>query len=444
MIFAFAATGIYAWQLFRDNLRIPTFCYVWATSVVILLSGAVDHALTGIRAFYVDGHGGTHWLTWAEYGNTELAAAVGIACIALGHYWANQRQWPARLPEFIDSRAPDAEHLRRWAFLLLLAGFVPLLATGILNPLTLMRVLFHGRDVHGNARYLYSQGTYFSFFSVFGDLVPFGIVATAILFWGGRRPRVLLAIAAFLVVVTFLTGTRSFTAAALAPFVVMPRYMGNTKLFRKLAVIAVAGGFVLFTVQLVYRATGFQHARVGYALTHANPVATLDGFELDWAGEAMRNYGRTFPYLRGQSYYAVIVSPVPRIFWREKPGGYGAPNAVNLGYPAGATMSSAWIGEAYANFGWYGIPIVGLLAGVLMGILDVLIRRSGAFAMAAFIPLQFHWAFWVRGDSVFALDTWFLGFILLFIALVVMGPARNADPLFVSPEAGGALGWHAD
>ena len=439
MVFAFAATGIYAWQLFRDNLRIPTFCYVWATSAVILLSGAVDHALTGTRAFYVGGHGGTHWLTWAEYGDAELAAAVGTICIALGHYWANRRQWSLALPEFIDSRAPDSEHLRRWAFFLLLAGFVPLMATGILNPVTLIRVLFHGRDVHGNARYLYSQGTYFAFFGVFGDLVPFGIVATAILFWGRGRPRVLLAITAFLVAVTLLTGTRSLTAAALAPFVVLPRYMGNARLFRRLAVLAVAGGFVLFTVQLVYRATGFQHAQLGYALTHANPISTLDGFELDWTGEAMRNYGHAFPYLNGQSFYAVIASPVPRVFWHDKPDGYGTPNATNLGYPAGETMSSAWIGEAYANFGWFGIPIVGLIAGGLMGILDVFIRRSGAFAMAVFIPLQFHWAFWVRGDAVFALDTWFLGFILLFLALAVLGPARKADSGFTFSEIGDAI-----
>ena len=102
-------------------------------------------------------------------------------------------------------------------------------------------------------------------------------------------------------------------------------------------------------------------------------------------------------------------------------------------------MSSAWIGEAYANFGWFGIPIVGLIAGGLMGILDVFIRRSGAFAMAVFIPLQFHWAFWVRGDAVFALDTWFLGFILLFLALAVLGPARNADPGFTFSEVGDAI-----
>ena len=435
MILAFVATGIYAWQLFRDNLRIPTFCYVWATSAVILGSGAIYREVTGVRAHYYDGLGGVHWLKWSEYGSAMLAAAVGIICIALGHYWANRKQWNIALPEFIDSRAPDTEHLRRWAFFLLLAGFIPLLATGILNPVTLLRALLHGRSVHGAAIYLFSEGTYFAFFNVFSNVVPFGVVAVAILFWGRKRPWILLALVGFFCVIQVLGGTRSATAGLLAPFIVLPRYMGNPKLFRKLAVIAVVGGFVLFTVQLVYRSAGFQHVQLGYALSRTNPVAAVDGFELDWTGEAMRNYGKRFPYLDGQSYYAVLVNPVPRVFWRDKPGGYSDVNAANLDFGFGTTMTSAWLGEAYANFGWWGIPIVGLVAGVLMGILDVFIRRSGAFAMAVFLPLQFHWAFWVRGDSVSYMDTWLFGIILLSVAMVLTGPARHADQLPASMDA---------
>jgi hypothetical protein len=208
--------------------------------------------------------------------------------------------------------------------------------------------------------------------------------------------------------------------------------MGNPKLFRRLAVFAVLGGFVLFTVQLVYRAEGFQHAKVGYALTHTNPIATVDGYELDWTGEAMHNYGKRFSYLDGRSYYAVLVNPVPRIFWHSKPVGYGASNARNLRFEFGTTMTSAWMGEAYANFGWLGVPIVGLIAGALMGILDVFIRRSGAFAMAVFLPLQFRWAFWVRGDSLACFDPWLFGIILLTAAMVVMGPARHGTSVLDS------------
>lgn len=429
MLTVYFATGIYAWKLFRDNPRIPTFCYVWLASVVILLSGAIYHQITGIRASYVDGPGVIHWLTWREYGNAMLAATVGIVSITLGHHWAVRREWQTPIPEFIDSRALDAEHLGRWALLLLLGGFIPLAATGILNPITLLGALVHGRALHGMAVYLYSAGTYFSFFNLFATLVPFGAAATAILLWGGRRPAMLLTITAFLALLLFLSGTRSSAAAILAPFVVIPRYMGNQKLFRKLAAIGIIGGFVLFSVQLVYRSVGFEKVQLGRALTKAAPLQVVDGNQLSWTGQAMRDYGNLFPSLDGSSYLAVVVGPFPRIFWHSKPDGYSKVNADNLDYPFGTTMTSGWMGEAYANFGWFGIPIVGLIAGVLMGILDVFIRRSGAFAMAVFLPLQMRWGFWVRGDSVFSLDAWMFGFLVLILLLAIFGPATSRATL---------------
>lgn len=439
LLLAFAATGVYAWQLFRDNPRIPTFCYVWAASVIMLVSGAVYHEATGIRASYVNGPGVKYWLTWAQYGSAMLAAAIGIICLAVGHYWANRRPWRLALPEFIDSRAPDVEHLRRWAFFLLLAGFIPLTATGILNPVTLVDTLLHGRNLHGPAVYLQSAGTYFAFFAVFARLVPFGISATAILLWGRQKPWILLTIAAFLILLLLLSGTRSSAAAALAPFVLLPRYMGNRKLFRKLAIIGVVGGFVLFTVQLAYRSVGFENVRFAHAFARAHTLDVLEGTQLSWTGQAMRDYGKGgFPFLDGQSYLAVLVNPIPRVFWHDKPVGYSDANALNLHFGFGTTMTSAWMGEAYANFGWWGIPIIGLIAGTLMGILDVFIRRSGAFAVAALFPLQIAWAFWVRGDSVFALDTWIFGFIVLVGLLMVMGPATSAPTLRGIADSEGA------
>ena len=429
MALAFVATGIYAWQLFRDNPRISTFCYVWAASVIMLGSGAAYHEVTGVRASYVNGPGEKFWLTWGQYGNAMLAAAVGIICLAVGHYWANRRPWRLALPEFIDSRAPDAEHLRRWAFFLLLAGFIPLAATGLLNPVTLVSTLLHGRNLHGPAVYLESAGTYFAFFSVFSRLVPFGMSATAILLWGRQKPWILLTIAAFLILLLLLSGTRSSAASALAPFVLLPRYMGNKKLFRKLAIISIVGGFVLFTVQLAYRSVGFENVRFARAFGRVHTLDVLEGRQLSWTGQAMQDYGKEFPFLDGQSYLAVLVNPVPRVFWRDKPVGYSDANALNLRFGFGTTMTSAWMGEAYANFGWPGIPIVGLIAGALMGILDVFMRRAGAFAVAVFLPLQIAWAFWVRGDSVFALDTWLFGAVLLAVALAVFGPAHDPHSL---------------
>jgi oligosaccharide repeat unit polymerase len=354
-----------------------------------------------------------------------LAAAVGILCITAGHYWAIKRPWGLALPEFIDARAPGPRSLYRWALFMLIAGLIPVLATGVYNPITLLTELLHGRLVHGNAAILFTSGGYFAFVNVLSNLVPLGATAAAILFWRRSRAILPVALTAFFAIMLMLTGTRSSAAEILAPFVLLPRYFGNRRLFWKLAAVGAVLGFVVFSVQLVYRSIGFQHVQVSRALAKASPLEVLEGNQLAWTGQAMYDYGNLFHYIHGDSYLAVMVNPVPRVFWPDKPIGYSKTNANNLGYAIDVTMTSAWMGEAYANFGWLGIPVVGLVAGILMGILDVFIGRSGPLALAIFIPLQLRWAYWVRGDSVFSLDYWLFGFIVIMGFFALVGPARG-------------------
>lgn len=426
LLLAFAGTGLYAWRLFRDNDRVPTFCYFWAASILVLVTGAVYNVLTGTQASYVNGRGERLWVGWPTYRYTMLLAAVGVICVALGNHLARRHGWRLRLPEFIDARCPDHKSLTRWAAIALLAGLVPLLATGVLNPARLIAGLLASRAARGAITLLASEGGYFSFFNVFADLVPFGVTAAAILFWSGRRPKLLLLGVAFFAFVAFASGTRSVTAVLVAPFVLIPRYYGNRKLFRRLAAVGAVAVFVIAAVQIVYRTVGYQRASLTRAVSRVNPLMVFDSRQLNWTAQAIKDYGPRFHYLHGQSYIAVAVNPVPRVFWHTKPGGYAAVNSANLGFGYGSTTTSGWLGEAYANFGWAGIPIVGLIAGVLMGILDVFVMRSGPLALAVLLPLQLRWIIWVRGDSVFSLDPWLFGFIILAGLLFAVGPAREA------------------
>lgn len=71
------------------------------------------------------------------------------------------------------------------------------------------------------------------------------------------------------------------------------------------------------------------------------------------------------PYTYGSTYFLWIISPIPRSVWPDKPvvriGGllgsavYGTRDS--NGIPPG------FVGEAYLNFGWLGIPLVSLLFG---------------------------------------------------------------------------------
>jgi oligosaccharide repeat unit polymerase len=437
MLLAFFLTGAYAWHQFRKTASISTFCYVWGASVIMLLLGAVYSVSTGTRPTYSGGTGTLHYVTWAEYARAMIAAALGITCIAVGHFWSSRRAWRIALPEFIDSRAADPAQQRRWALAMLVLGLIPFLATGIYNPIALLDALAHGRLLRGNAGYLYSAGTYFAFFNLFGNLIPFGVAATAFLFWRRKPSGWLLVLSAFFVVAQFLSGTRSSAAELLALFILVPRYMGNRRLFWRLAIIGAILGFIVISVQFVYRSVGFEHVKVARALEKARPLQVLEGEQLAWTSQAMFDYGNQFHYLDGSSYLAVAVNPIPRIFWAGKPVGYSFVNARNLNYGPGTTMTSAWMGEAYANFGWIGVPVVGLIAGVLIGVLDVFIRRSGSLALSILIPLQIRWAYWVRGDSVFSLDNWLFGFILIMAIFILAGSAsrpREVFPRRVGPD----------
>lgn len=427
LLLAFVGTGWYAWRLFREDDRISTFCYFWAASVLILLSGAAYDLATGTDPRYVNGRGLHYWVPWSTYGHVMLGVAVGTVCVAVAHRWASRRQWRLRLPEFIDSRCRSDAALYRWSLLSLLLGFIPLLATGVFNPAQLIAALLRGRHFGGGSALgeLYSAGTYFAFFNAFSNLVPFGIASAAILFWRKRYSPSLLALAAFFGFLAFASGTRSSTAVLLAPVFLLPRYFGDRKLFRRLAVVGAAAIFIISAVQLAYRAVGFRHASIATAVTKANPLHLFDSTQLAWTGQAVVDYGQRFRYLDGRSYLAVAVNPVPRTLWAGKPGGYSAVNARNLGFPRDTTMTSGWAGEAYANFGWAGMPILGLIAGVLMGILDVFVMRAGPLALAVLLPLQLRWIIWVRGDSVFSFDPWLFGFIILVVILAVAGPARD-------------------
>ncbi|MEJ5255323.1 MAG: O-antigen polysaccharide polymerase Wzy [Acidimicrobiales bacterium] len=73
----------------------------------------------------------------------------------------------------------------------------------------------------------------------------------------------------------------------------------------------------------------------------------------------------THPYLGGSSYAEVVVMPVPRALWPEKPEGQ-VKELQRAFFRQELGASFAYYGEAYANFGWVGAAILCLLFGYLL------------------------------------------------------------------------------
>jgi len=102
------------------------------------------------------------------------------------------------------------------------------------------------------------------------------------------------------------------------------------------------------------------------------------------AAERLRN-GQA-EYLHGESFYEAIISPIPRVFWKDKPVGGGSGRIVRNMTGLRLDTHTSWgvgnVMEFYINFGLWSLIPCFLLLGWLLGWLD----RRAAMALATSDP----------------------------------------------------------
>lgn len=95
-------------------------------------------------------------------------------------------------------------------------------------------------------------------------------------------------------------------------------------------------------------------------------------------------------YYYGETYLSILVAPIPRSLWPDKPVSLGAPLGLmnRYGY-RGKFDNSLWedanqfslspgfVGEAYANFGYIGVLVISSLLGFAMALFDKKIIAGG-------------------------------------------------------------------
>jgi oligosaccharide repeat unit polymerase len=81
-------------------------------------------------------------------------------------------------------------------------------------------------------------------------------------------------------------------------------------------------------------------------------------------GQVMYFVPDAHPYVGSKWLLYLLVRPVPRVFWPEKPvdGGFSLPELL---HEKNITLSYSAIGEWYVAFGWIGVAVGGLAVGVL-------------------------------------------------------------------------------
>lgn len=100
------------------------------------------------------------------------------------------------------------------------------------------------------------------------------------------------------------------------------------------------------------------------------------------------------PYWRGRTYVPLLVKPVPRLVWDEKPReGFGQKFGHRYGFiqahDDATSVNMNWLAEKYANFGEIGVIVGMLLMGLVFAGLNGIGDREGlsTLEVAAFITI---------------------------------------------------------
>ena len=144
--------------------------------------------------------------------------------------------------------------------------------------------------------------------------------------------------------------------------------------------------FSMFVVSafLTYRAvrTALVNEALGQAKNEQNVVVKVlsQGSGLQGISAILRRYGKDVDYLYGKTYFDMFLLPIPRVIYTSKPSWYGVDDiSTGMGWPKSTQSAVTMPGEAYANFGWFGL-IVPIILGTILGlILKLIFTKAGLF-----------------------------------------------------------------
>lgn len=128
----------------------------------------------------------------------------------------------------------------------------------------------------------------------------------------------------------------------------------------------------------------------------------------------------SMPFLHGKTYKMICWIPVPRVLYPARPK--FTVNYLSLADPE-VTSSSApvtAVGEAYINFGWFGIPIVFVILGLVYRGMDSVFKSRLTYNQAAILIFFSTLVARMTVNPVVSHLSWMLKIILLLIACRVL------------------------
>ena len=232
----------------------------------------------------------------------------------------------------------------------------------------------------------WSTGTFGGWEAFFVNLKYFGYVLPTLTVLlahreGWLRPRAIVSTILSLIFVVFVAqeGGRRVIGV-----IVGAALIGWLLLQGRLRPKFLIGGLIGVTILLVFMELMLEYRQIGFS-------ADYQAIEFDSEPQALLHVDDNFlrlsqivqlipdvqPYLDLQPLTYVLVLPIPRVLWPDKPLGPGYDLPTLLGQKAGASLTTSIIGELYAMHGMIVVFIGGLVIGRIANMWNKILAVPG-------------------------------------------------------------------
>jgi hypothetical protein len=245
-----------------------------------------------------------------------------------------------------------------------------------------------------------------------GLLAP-SLIAQRVL--SSRRPSLVLTFllsSPFIVAAAF-SGTRFYLLFAIAGPLAMYALRERISLKRAAVMGSVVVVMLFATLAMLeFRQAGLESSRgagsagaatVSQSTNDSVLIRVLHPEGVIAADVSLTAYFESRPFRAGDSVEAVLLSPIPRILWADKPNllGYWFPRAVSSDVSVANSLSYAYIGEGYSDAGLPGVLIETAVIGLILGQLQATrLRSSESLVPAMMATLSYPMAFFAIRSPV--------------------------------------------
>lgn len=321
-------------------------------------------------------------------------AFLGIG-LFVAMVWIGALRAPWRIPSIIISAAQQEFSLNAYFGLAITCFFIGMLTFAIPCHFNVAEMVYYLGQERWAAPWGRGQlGGWDAFqdhLQYFGYLLP---VLTVVVsrYAGWRSLRTLVCLGMSIVMTLFLaqSGSRRVVGVVVGMALIL-WVLGHERLRLKHVVqtlVAVVALLITLQVMLEYRNIGLA-AVLGFRTDAAESRQEKNRFLENEHIRVDDNFFRlcqviqlipkTYPFVYHKYFLYVMVRPIPRVFWPEKPvdPGFDLPSAVGV---EGVSYSYSVIGELYMSLGFIGIALGGWFYGRISAMARGLLGRSNTLA----------------------------------------------------------------